>query len=242
MPRRHLLRNAFIDHECKQAQLTPAPIDTAIYETYAQCNEDLIVDALLRAAFLENGRPMSSVRYVELGGNHPIQTSSTFLFYRLYEARGVICEANPKLALQLLQNRMGDTVVNCAVSAGHDETLTLFVSKAHELSSVNRAHIDRFKPGFGELAEVTEEITVRNMHINDFLAAYADNGIDYLSVDVEGLDHALLSALDFDRFRPFLVQCEHEDKTAEFAALLKPKGYKLTAVTDVNAIFMRVGE
>jgi FkbM family methyltransferase len=239
MPKRHMLRNAFIDHECARAQLAPAPIDTAIYETYAQCNEDLIVEALLRAAFLPLGRPMSTIRYVELGGNHPIQTSSTYLFYRFYQARGVICEANPKLALTLLQNRPGDTVVNCAVSASFDKTLKLFVSKAHELSSVNKAHIERFQPGFGDLASVAEEIEVPNMHINDFLGKYADNGIDYLSVDVEGLDFQLLAATDWERFRPAFVQCEHEDKTMEFAELLRPKGYDLVAMTDVNALFGR---
>jgi Methyltransferase FkbM domain len=237
--RRHKVRNAFIEHECAQAQLPPAPIETAIYETYAQCNEDLIVEALLRARLLAAGRPMSSLYYIELGGNHPIQTSSTYLFYRLYQARGVICEANPKLALTLLQTRPGDAVVNCAVSGSHDETLLLYVSKAHELSSVNKAHIERFQPGFGELATVAEEISVRNMHINDFLAQYAENPIDYLSVDIEGLDHALLSAMDFERFQPTLIQCEHEDKTNEFADLLGPKGYRLEAMTDVNAIFAR---
>ena len=55
---------------------------------------------------------MESLGYMEIGGNHPVQTSSTYLFYRYHGARGVICEANPRLAMELKINRPGDIVVN----------------------------------------------------------------------------------------------------------------------------------
>jgi len=42
-----LLNNAFIRGECERNGVTPAILDTYICETYAQQNEDLIVEALL---------------------------------------------------------------------------------------------------------------------------------------------------------------------------------------------------
>ena len=70
--------NPFIEYEIGRLKLKPAPIATTIRETYAQCNEDLIVEAMLRAKLIDAGRDMSTVRYLEVGGNHPVQTSSTY--------------------------------------------------------------------------------------------------------------------------------------------------------------------
>jgi FkbM family methyltransferase len=232
-----LYSNPFIETECQRLGIAKSPINTSIYETYSQCNEDLIVEALLRAYLVGSGRPMDSLAYVEIGGNHPVQTSSTYLLYRCYGARGVICDANPKLAAQLEINRPGDIVVNCAVSDKTDATLTFFVAEGHELSSVERSHLDRFK-ALGDLSRVVEEIVVPNRHINEFLAEHAPTRLDYLSVDVEGLDYALLQAMDFRKFRPAVLQCEHENQVETFVALLGERSYRLMAVTDVNAIFM----
>ena len=71
--------NPFIEYEVGRLRFKSAPIATTIRETYAQCNEDLIVESLHRAKFSINGRDMSTVRYLEVGGNHPVQTSSTLL-------------------------------------------------------------------------------------------------------------------------------------------------------------------
>lgn len=65
--------------------LQPAPIDTAIRETYDRCHEDIIVEALLRVKFSTAGRGMSTVRYLEVGSNHPVQTSATYFFHRAWE-------------------------------------------------------------------------------------------------------------------------------------------------------------
>ena len=233
---RYQINNPFIDYECQRAQIAPAPIATRVNETYAQCNEDLIVEALLQAHCLRKKMPMNEIRYVEIGGNHPFQTSATYLFYRLYGAKGVLCEANPKLAEILRAHRPNDTIINAAVSVSHDARLKFYVARAHELSSILRDHIRKFEPGFGQQAEVSEEIEVENLHINDFLARYAGDGIDYMSVDIEGVDYAILEAMDMQRFRPAFLQLEHNSKPQMFIDLLGPRGYLCLGMTDVNLI------
>lgn len=217
--------------------IEPAPIATRIHETYAQCNEDLIVEALLRAHCLREKMPMNRIRYVEIGGNHPFQTSSTYLFYRLYGARGVLCEANPRLAHLLALHRPQDTIVNAAVSADRAKSVKFYVARAHELSSLLCDHIRRFEPGFGQQAQVTEEIEVENLHIDDFLARHAADGIDYMSIDTEGVDYAILRAMDMERFRPAFLQLEHDAQAPTFIDLLSPRGYLCLGMTDVNLIF-----
>lgn len=233
---RYQINNPFIDYECNRAQINKAPIETRVNETYGQCNEDLIVEALLHAHCWRKKIAMSEIRYVEIGGNHPFQTSCTYLFYRLYGAKGVLCEANPHLAKILQAHRPQDIVVNVAVSAARDESIKFYIARAHELSSIDRNHIRKFEFGFGQQATVAEEIEVENLHINDFLNLHAGQDIDYLSIDTEGVDYAILEAMDMERFRPALLQLEHNSQAQIFIDLLTPRDYLCLGMTDVNLI------
>jgi len=234
---RTVFPNPFIAKECQSFNINLAPLPTNIYETYAQCNEDILIEAVLRAQLLRAGREMDSIRYIEIGANHPFQTSSTYLLYKLYNAKGVLVEPIPALAETLKTARPRDTVVNCAVSVSTETSIRLHVHEKNELSSVSADHISLFR-NLGGMDNVVETIECENMHVNDFMRAYYGAYCDYLSVDVEGLDAALLSEMD-RVFQPTLIQCEHEGQLNLFAEILKPRGYGLLAQTDVNAIFLK---
>ena len=234
---RTVFPNPFIAAECQSFQIDMAPIPTNLYETYAQCNEDIVIEAVLRAQLLRAGRSMDSIRYIEIGANHPFQTSSTYLLHKLYGATGVLVEPIPALAETLRKARPRDTVVNCAVSVSTEKSIRLHVHEKNELSSISTDHISYFK-NFGGTEKIVETIECENMHINDFMRAHYGAYCDYLSVDVEGLDAALL--LEMDRvFQPTLIQCEHEGRANLFLEILKPRGYGLLAQTDVNTIFLK---
>src|SRR3954465_2657889 len=81
---RRVFENPFIINECRTHGIEQAPLATNIYETYAQGNEALIVEPVLLAQLNRAGRAPETLRYIEIGANHPFQTSSTYLFYKLY--------------------------------------------------------------------------------------------------------------------------------------------------------------
>jgi FkbM family methyltransferase len=234
---RMLVENPFINHACKTLEIEKAPINTNIYETYAQCNEDLIVDAVLRAQLTRAGRDMRSLRYIEIGANHPVQTSSTYLLSRLYGATGVLVEANPALAAVLERTRKQDKIVNCAVSASHTPTVTFHIHEKNELSSVSKENISRFV-NYGGTEKITDSIECRNIHINDFMRQHYGGYVDYFMIDIEGLDFDVLNAMD-PIFQPTIIQCEHSGDFQRFVALLAKRGYGLLAITDVNLLFLR---
>lgn len=231
--------NPFIEYELGRLQLKSAPIPTTIRESYSQCNEDIIVESLLRAKFAVTGRSMSSVRYLEIGGNHPVQTSSTYLFFRAWGARGYIVEANAALAERLRDVRPGDEVIQTAVSDLFDDTVSLHIHELDELSSLSRdSIIDSASAGLrGKIASVE---TVRNMHINNFFAQYIKEQIDFMSIDIEGLDLRVLQALS-PVYRPTVLQveCVSPDLLTKLRATLEPRRYQLAAITDVNVIFVQ---
>jgi hypothetical protein len=231
--------NAFIEYEIGRLRLKPAAIATTIRETYAQCNEDIIVEALLQAKFTDAGRDMSTVRYLEIGGNHPVQTSSTYLLYRAWGGRGFIVEANAGLAGRLRSVRPGDVVIQTAVSDKFDETVSFHVHELDELSSLSAESI-RGSEVSGVPGDVSRIETVPNMHINAFFDAYIDSPLDFMSIDIEGLDLPVLRALA-PVHRPTVLQVECVDPAllAKLRETLEPRGYQFAAMTEVNVIFVQ---
>jgi FkbM family methyltransferase len=233
------MANPFIAQELGRRDLRPAPIPTSLRETYAQCNEDIIVESLLRARFRGTGRQLSSVRYLEIGGNHPVQTSSTYLFYRGWGAKGWLVEADPSLAARLRAVRARDQVIDVAVSDKEDPTLSFFVHERNELSSLSKENIAEFSR-WGGTEKIAREMKVPNLHVNKLFDRYIDEPLDFMSIDIEGLDAAVLRALR-PEIKPTVLQAEWtgDDATLdEFLAILRPRGYALAGLTDVNAIFV----
>ena len=223
--------------------LKNSKLETFAPESYAQSGEDIVISSLLRAQTRTRNRSMNSVFYVEIGANQPIATSNSYLLYRKFGAHGVLVEANPDLIPDLARVRSRDRVVHTAISTTRELFVTLHVGTAHELSSLNPDHVRSFG-NFGGVGRIAREVTVRNMHINDFLASYTQENFDLLSIDCEGLDYDLLHETDFDQFRPFLVQCEPSehfipDNRARMISLMESRSYHLIAVTDINLIFIR---
>jgi hypothetical protein len=231
--------NPFIEYEIGRLGLSPAPISTAIRETYSQCNEDLIVEALLRTRFAVAGRDMSSLRYLEIGGNHPVQTSSSYLLYRAWGAQGYIVEAHAGLADRLRVTRPRDVIIQTAVSDKFDPTVSFHVHELDELSSLSAENIKGFEAS-GVMGQVARVETVPNMHINALFDTYIKTPLDFMSIDIEGLDLPVLKAMD-PAYRPAILQVECVDMPllAKLKETLEPRGYQFMAMTDVNVIFVQ---
>lgn len=231
--------NPFIESEIGRLGLASAPIATRVRETYAQCNEDIIVEALLRARFAAAGRTMSTLRYLEVGGNHPVQTSSSYLLYRAWGAHGWIIEANSELAHRLRKARPRDFVIETAVSDKHDATLSFHIHELDELSSLSAESIKGVE-STGLVGQVARIETVPNMHINTFFEIHIKEPLDFMSIDIEGLDLPVLQALD-PQYRPTVLQVECVDPglLSQLKETLEPRGYRFAAMTDVNVIFVQ---
>ncbi len=230
--------NVFTAHECNRLGAPPTAIAVNIHETYAQCGEDVIVEGLLAARLGIAGRELNSLFYIEIGANHPVQTSNTYLFYRKHGAAGVLVEANAGLIADLRRVRPRDIVLRTAISARTDATLPFGVCEVGELSSLALDHIQSFGTGAGVVSTI-----VPNLHVNDLLERYSDQMIDFLSIDVEGVDLEILEAIDFSRTRPTVIQCEPSEHfvpgtASRMVSLLRERGYALAARTAINLIFI----
>jgi FkbM family methyltransferase len=162
--------------------------------------------------------------FVEFGATDGLTLSNTHLLETREKWKGILVEPGKSWHNQLEKNR------NCLI-----DTRCVW-KKSNE-------KIEFQENSIGELSGITstkEEITglsykfqtkkyfVETVSLNDLLKQYdAPHRITYLSIDTEGSEYEIISNLDFDRYRPFIITIEHNfsnlmNKTNEF---LKSKNY-----------------
>ena len=222
------------------------PVNLAMQ--YSQAGEDLIVQSLVYRLnyFLTKNHKQSfnlqDLRYLEIGANHPVATSSTFLFYSR-GAKGILVEPNPILANYLRIARPNDEIHEIACVDNSTAFGDLYVSEASELSSLIVESPNRWMDEF----DIKETIKVSTRHINEvakyFWNVYGKSTAKYLSVDCEGLDFRLIKALDLEKFPFDIIQIEPGEPLTpgnleRIENHLRQKGYLLIALTEVNAFFV----
>jgi FkbM family methyltransferase len=220
----------------------PQPdIEVPARRYFTQCGEDLIIVALLKALAQNHGLDLASERYLEIGANHPVATSATYLLHVELGMRGVLVEANTSLIPNLSRARPSDIVVNRAIHASDSDRAEFFVSNQHELSSLSRDFVETWQDGSVGLRDVE---TVMACRMNSIFEEYfPERPPLYLSVDVEGLDLDLLRDLDWKRWRPSIVQAEpsecflHEN-ARQMTSFMESIDYVAVGRTDVNLIFV----
>lgn len=200
-------------------------LDSYARRSYAQDGEDL----LLAQLFAGQRRGF----YVDVGAHHPLRFSNTYLLYRS-GWNGINLDATPGSMARFRRLRPRDQNLELAVAEAPG-TLLLHRFADPALNTFDAglaaAHVAR---GLVELApqpvEALPLATILERHLPP------GTSIDLLSVDVEGLDMAVLRSNDWARFRPRCVLVECGDALDAIAAappvqLLAPLGYRPRART-----------
>jgi len=233
------LENPWIVAACQNHAVAPNRLSTFLQEQYGQLGEDLILEAVLKSYLTRSDRKNASLKYLEVGANHPIQTSNTYLFYRKWGARGVLVEANPRLIDSLRNVRNDDAILNFAVTpSNHGAEAELVVAEHSELSSIDPGHV----ASFGSNGRVATTVRVPTILLDELLERHFAGGIDLLSIDIEGLDLQVLREARLP-VRPACIVAEPSrhyqiDAEQQFAETLGAKGYVEVARTDYNLIYM----
>ena len=162
--------------------------------TYAQNFEDVILWRALK--HVDRGF------YVDCGAYDPTRDSVTKAFYDR-GWRGINIEPIPSLLQEFVVQRPFDTNLAIAVSDG-SEGAEFFQIVDTGLSTlfhtIAQQHIEA---GFS-----TRVFNVPTSTLSDVLRQFAPSDIHFLKIDVEGAEHLVLRAADFNRFRPWIVLVE----------------------------------
>ncbi|TLG77619.1 FkbM family methyltransferase [Methylocystis sp. B8] len=202
-------------------------LDPFVNLAYSQDGEDMI----LRRLFEDKACGF----YVDVGAHHPFRFSNTCYFYRRGWS-GINIDPNPEAIKAFQRDRPSDINVCVGVSDAAGELSFHFFNEPALNTFDAELAVERARlPGYRLLE--TRSVPVRRLE--DLLTAHLppDKQIDFLSIDVEGMDLSVLRSNDWSRFRPrFLLVEAHErtilaierDPINRFAVAA---GYRLVAKT-----------
>lgn len=177
--------------------------------------------------------------YIDIGAGHPVADNVSFWFY-LQGWRGLVVEPQPRLAALYAHIRPRDTAVCGLVGATTGETDFFEVDRLHGLSTTVEEHAREaaaFGAGFRTARRPMQSLA-------GLCEEHQVEAIDFLKVDVEGAEAAVLQGADFARFRPRVVVVEAirpgtmEQAWAGWEPLLTTQGYGLAFDDGLNRFYV----
>lgn len=181
----------------------PAKLPTYHKLSYSHEGEDM----LLARIFLQQTNGF----YVDIGAYHPQSYSNTYYFY-LQGWKGINIDAMPGSMEIFKKIRPNDINLEIPIS-DTKQILTYYTFNYPNLngffSKETAAERDNWKVGDWE-AKITSEIELQTFTLSEVLDEYLPHNqtIDFLNIDVEGLDYQVLKSNDWKKYRPKIVLIE----------------------------------
>ena len=200
------------------------------FYVYSQFGEDYVIHKLLE----EKGIREKNASYIELGVFDPIRVNNTY-FLHLSGAKGLLVDANKEYISTIRILRKGSIVLNRAVveDSNKQPIVDFYVTEDGGTSSVDTSSIEDHK------TIIREKVEVKTITINECLDMLGKQ-CDVLSVDLEGLDEAVLYSIDFEKYKPRIICAETRNQCDELVKYICDKGYKYVFSNGVNDIWSRI--
>ena len=167
-------------------------------KSYSQEGEDMI----LRRIF-ENQK---TGFYVDVGAHHPKRFSNTYHFYKKGWS-GINVDAMPGSTNLFNKIRPRDINLEIAISDAR-ETRTYYIFNEPALNGFSK-ELSVARNGLNNYKIILEkEIETKTLY--EVLEKYLqkDQSIDFMSIDVEGMDYKVLKSNDWGKYRPKIILIE----------------------------------
>ncbi len=177
--------------------------------------------------------------YIEIGANHPIRLSNTYLLYRM-GWRGMIVEPVQSLYAKHKRLRPRDIHINAAANAVEGE-VTFYELVPSVLSTCDSDEAE--KAVSGGTARLLRKYPVSVTTVAALYRTHlAPNPVLVLSVDTEGHDLSVLKGIDWDSMRPEVVICEGNGdvRRSEIIEFLAGRGYECFKQMGCNLMFSQI--
>jgi FkbM family methyltransferase len=179
--------------------------------------------------------------YVDIGAHHPRRFSNTYFFYKRGWS-GINVEPNPDLIRVFNSERKRDVNLQCGVGEiegvlkyyfFNDPALNTFDESLVKWRLANTTY------------KIVAEADVSIVRLDNVLTKNLPQGshIDFLSIDVEGLDFSVLKSNNWYLFRPSYVLAEvlasnlEEAISNPISIFMREQGYHLFGKTYNTFIF-----
>ena len=210
--------------------------------TFSQAGEDIII----RNFFYERLNKRRPGFFVDIGAYHPYRHSNTFYLYR-GGWRGINIDPRPGSMDLFNRIRPRDINLELAIADKHGQaTYFDFGVDSAVINTLSTEYIERL----GTADQVKNSYAVKTYPLNEVLNKHVPAGteIDFMNIDIEGMELPALGSSDWEKYRPKLLACElygfsvSELMSTSLACFLVECGYEFYArvildVPKVNTVF-----
>ena len=202
-------------------------------KSYSQEGEDMILRRLLEK--------QKTGFYVDVGAHHPKRFSNTFFFYKKGWC-GISIDAMPNSMKLFDKIRPRDINLEIPIS-DKKQKLKYYMFNEPALNGFSKELAEK-RDGKDNYKIISEK-NMETSTLEEILEKYLPSGqeIDFMSIDVEGLDLQVLKSNNWKRFRPKFVLVEILGSSIEEMAnskeykYLAEFGYEIFAKTVNTVIF-----
>ena len=182
---------------------------------YSQYGEDILLAKIFDGA---------TGLCVEVGANDGVRFSNTKHFEEI-GWQCVLIEPTPILCQKIKQNR-NCILFQCAASSTEGE-MTLHIAEGHDLFSSLESH-STMAEELGRYEAAITSVSVRVRPLDAMLAEVTTRHIDFVSIDVEGHEIAVLRGFDLSRWRPrvMLIEDKSDLHVTEVERHMSESGYR----------------
>lgn len=222
-------------------QIESEYINTDFYRfqnlSFAQEGEDLVLNE-----FLQNRKKGF---YVDVGAHHPMRFSNTYKFY-LKGWHGINIDAMPGCMIDFNRLRPRDINIEIAVSR-KTQVLKYFIFNEPALNTFSKEEAKNYSEL--EDFQIIKEVKIQTRPLSDILYEFMPQNtlIDFMTIDIEGLELDALISNDWDVFKPEYLLVEslrssivELNKTKIFKCLTQ-LGYEFVAKT-YNTLFFKYSQ
>lgn len=209
--------------------------------TFSQAGEDLIIRNYYYTRLIEKQKGF----YIDIGAYHPYKLSNTFYLY-LCGWRGINLDPRPGSMKLFNKLRPQDINLELAVSDKKDKLKYYFID---ENSSMNSFSLDYIE-SLNLQNKIKQIIEIEPVSLSEIFQKHLihNQKIDFMNIDVEGLDYEVLNSNDWENYRPELIAIEIEGDTnkhileSKTASFLFSKHYDFytkvpLSMKNINTVF-----
>lgn len=173
--------------------------------------------------------------YVDVGAHHPIRFSNTYWAYQMGWT-GINIEPNYENYLKFKYFRPFDINLNCGISDKNGK-MKYYMFEESALNTFCKEEIKQ-----ENVVKQIKEIDIRRL--DDIFEEYQLDVIDYLDIDVEGLELQVLKSNNWKKYKPTVILCEQKidfEKIMEsdIYKYLKDIGYRGVSKFNRTMIYVR---
>lgn len=170
--------------------------------SYSQEGEELILKRLFYKK--ENGF------YVDIGAHNPIRFSNTWNFYK-NGWHGINIDANPDAIKSFSNIRKRD--INIAIGVGENEgKLKYYVYNESALNTFDEKRVENLEHDANLKPIDIKEIEIQPLEKIFEKYLPMNQKIDFMDIDVEGLDYQVLLSNNWKKYKPTVVLVEGDAK------------------------------